>query len=92
MSALASPKADPVKVARRTKCGIPEEVVHVEKRQPALDMTDETRSWGIEVPLVVAREMKQVLGLRGLRKQVRELELLAVRQALAGMAASYGWP
>ncbi|MER6162964.1 IS701 family transposase [Streptomyces sp. NPDC001868] len=50
----ASPKADPAKVARRTKCGIPEEVGHVEKWQLALDMIDETRSWGIEVPLVVA--------------------------------------
>lgn len=52
----ASPKADPAKVARRTKCGIPEEVGHVEKWQSALDMIDETRSWGIEVPLVVADE------------------------------------
>ncbi|MFI8233850.1 IS701 family transposase [Streptomyces sp. NPDC085900] len=50
----ASPKADPAKAARRTKCGIPEEVGHVEKWQLALDMIDETRSWGIEVPLVVA--------------------------------------
>ncbi|WP_455907952.1 IS701 family transposase [Streptomyces murinus] len=50
----ASPKAGPAKVARRTKCGIPEEVGHVEKWQLALDMIDETRSWGIEVPLVVA--------------------------------------
>ncbi|MFE1409180.1 IS701 family transposase [Streptomyces sp. NPDC058770] len=50
----ASPKADVAKVARRTKCGIPEEIGHVEKWQLALDMIDETRSWGIEVPLVVA--------------------------------------
>ncbi|SCE62331.1 SRSO17 transposase, partial [Streptomyces sp. Termitarium-T10T-6] len=50
----ASPKADPAKVARRTTCGIPEEVGHVEKWQLALDMIDETTSWGIEVPLVVA--------------------------------------
>ena len=37
-----------------TSCGIPDDVGHVEKWQLALDMIDETRSWGIEVPLVVA--------------------------------------
>ncbi|MFG2929820.1 transposase [Streptomyces achromogenes] len=34
----ASAKADPGKVARRTTCGIPTDVGHVEKWQPALDM------------------------------------------------------
>ncbi|BDD73556.1 MULTISPECIES: IS701 family transposase [Streptomyces violaceoruber group] len=50
----ASPKADPAKVARRARCAIPAEVGHVEKWQLALDMIDETRSWGIEVPQVIA--------------------------------------
>ncbi|MFE9287988.1 IS701 family transposase [Streptomyces olivaceus] len=50
----ASPKADPAKVARRARCAIPAEVGHVEKWQLALDMIDETRSWGgIEVPQVI---------------------------------------
>ncbi|TPQ22879.1 IS701 family transposase [Streptomyces sporangiiformans] len=50
----ASPQADPAKVARRARCGIPADVGHVEKWQLALDMVDEIRSWGIDVPVVVA--------------------------------------
>jgi SRSO17 transposase len=49
-----SPGAEADKVARRTRCGIPDHVGHVEKWQLALDMIDETLSWGIDVPLVVA--------------------------------------
>jgi SRSO17 transposase len=50
----ASPKAAPAKIARRMPCGIPAEVGQVEKWQLALGVIDETTSWGIEVPLVVA--------------------------------------
>lgn len=49
-----SPQADPLKVARRERCGIPADLGHVEKWQLALDMIDETRSWGVEIPLVLA--------------------------------------
>ncbi|MEH0449813.1 transposase [Streptomyces sp. B21-102] len=37
---LASPEADPDKVAYRTRCGIPAGAGHVEKWQPALDMIE----------------------------------------------------
>ncbi|MEU0375647.1 IS701 family transposase [Streptomyces sp. NPDC006283] len=50
----ATPQADPLKVARRGRCGIPSDLGHVEKWQLALDMIDETRCWGVEVPLVLA--------------------------------------
>ncbi|MEU2874532.1 IS701 family transposase [Streptomyces olivoreticuli] len=50
----ASPKADPGKVGRRTRCGIPADAGHVARWQLALDMIDETRSRGIDVPLAVA--------------------------------------
>jgi SRSO17 transposase len=40
-----SDAADPVKVARRARCGIPADLGHVEEWQLALDMIDETRSW-----------------------------------------------
>lgn len=49
-----STKADPDKVARRDRCGIPAGLGHVEKWQLALDMIDETRCWGVHVPLVIA--------------------------------------
>src|SRR4051794_26364492 len=38
--APGSPKAAPDKVARRSACGIPEDIGHVEKWQLALDMLD----------------------------------------------------
>lgn len=50
----ASDKAEPAKVARRERCQIPADLGHVEKWQLALDMVDETRSWGVHIPLAVA--------------------------------------
>ncbi|MFE7545660.1 transposase [Streptomyces platensis] len=50
----ACPQADPDKEARRERCTIPADVGHVEKWQLALDVIDETRPWGTDVPLVVA--------------------------------------
>ena len=50
----ASELADPDKVARRERCGIPADLGHVEKWQLALDMIDEMRSWNVHVPLVLA--------------------------------------
>ncbi|AKZ53615.1 hypothetical protein SAM23877_0566 [Streptomyces ambofaciens ATCC 23877] len=50
----ASPQADPAKVTRRIRCGIPDQVGHVEKWQLASDMIDETLSWGIDILLVIA--------------------------------------
>lgn len=50
----ASDKAHPAKTARRTACQIPPDLGHVPKWQLALDMIDETRSWGIAVPMLIA--------------------------------------
>jgi hypothetical protein len=35
----ASPKADPDRTGRRERCGIPDDIGHVEKWQLALDMS-----------------------------------------------------
>uniref|UniRef100_UPI0038CD96BD transposase n=1 Tax=Streptomyces geranii TaxID=2058923 RepID=UPI0038CD96BD len=50
----ASPQADPAEVARRERGGVPADVGHVEKWQPAPDMIDETRSRGRRCPPTVA--------------------------------------
>ncbi|WP_306414638.1 MULTISPECIES: hypothetical protein [unclassified Streptomyces] len=47
MECPASPKVHVAKVARSTACGVPDDIGHVEKWQPALDMLDDTRSWGV---------------------------------------------
>ncbi|MFE0450923.1 transposase [Streptomyces sp. NPDC058914] len=50
----ASPEAHAADVARRGRCGIPAQAGHVEKCQPALDVINGARSWGVDVPLIVA--------------------------------------
>jgi SRSO17 transposase len=41
---------------RRGHAHIPDEVGHMPKWQPALDMVDEVRCWGLDPPLIVADE------------------------------------
>jgi SRSO17 transposase len=41
---------------RRRRAHVPDDVGHVPKWQPALDMVDEPRCWGLDPPLVVADE------------------------------------
>ncbi|WP_412759579.1 transposase [Nocardiopsis tropica] len=45
--------ADPQE-PRRAKTGVPDQVDHREKWRPALDMADETRSWGLADQVVAA--------------------------------------
>uniref|UniRef100_UPI003570C6BD transposase n=1 Tax=Streptomyces humidus TaxID=52259 RepID=UPI003570C6BD len=67
-------------VARRAACGIPDDAGHVEKWQLALDMLDETRSWGLEVPLAVGHQRR--VGALGRQRAVRELGVATGRSVI----------
>jgi SRSO17 transposase len=51
-----APAEEAARVDRRRRARIPDDVGHVEKWRPAIDMVDELRCWGLEPPLVVADE------------------------------------